>query len=248
MSRTGQMTDTAEGMKNKKALKTTMEDSWRPDDHAEQGGLCPVPAGPSYSEAWGYFHLDPAQPRHLMMSACATCRLCGEQVGGLPSFQMWTRALWRHLSDAHLRELKKSAAPSRPPAASCPPPPPSPTMAAEGDWARLLEQMGALAMRGSRRELELERREAALKQAELALERKRRALQQEAHSLAQARRQLQGEREALSEWMKQSSGVSLSARVPARSSPLALLPKEDPDTHDDDYDHRGPAVARQLHV
>ncbi|XP_028616008.1 zinc finger BED domain-containing protein 3 [Grammomys surdaster] len=237
-------------MKNEKALKTTMEDSWRPDDPAEQGGHCPAPAGPSYSEAWGYFHLDSAQPRHLMMSACATCRLCGEQVGGLPSFQLWTRALWRHLSDAHLRELKKSAAPSAPPAASCPPPP-SPTMVAEGDWARLLEQMGALAMRGSRRELELERREAALKQAELKLERKRRVLQQEAVSLEQARRQLQGEREALSEWMKkQSSGASPSVQVPGRSSPLPLLPKEDPDTDDDDddCDHQGPAVARQLHV
>lgn len=210
-----------------------------------------MPAGPSYSEAWGYFHLDPAQPRHLMMSACATCRLCGEQVGGLPSLQMWTRALWRHLSDAHLRELKKSAAPSAPPTptASCPPPPPSPTMAAEGDWARLLEQMGALAMRGSRRELELERREAALKQAELALERQRQALQQEAQSLAQARCQLLEEREALSEWIKkQSSSPSPSAQVSAPSSPV--LPKEDPDTHDDDddCDHQGPAVAGQLHV
>ena len=68
-------------------------------------------------------------------------------------------------------------------------PPPSPTMAAEGVWAGRLEQIGALAMWGSRqRELEPERREAALE-----LESKCRALQQEAHSLAQARRQLQAE-------------------------------------------------------
>lgn len=181
------------------------------------------------------------------MSAWATCRLCGEQVGGLPSFQMWTRALWRHLSDVHLRELKKSAAPSATPTVACPPLTASPTMTAEGDWARLLEQMGALAVRGSQRELELERREAALKQAELTLERKRRALQQEAQSLAQARRQLQVEREVLSEWMKQSPRASPSAQVLVPYFPL--LPKEDPDTHDDnDYDHQGRAVARQLHV
>lgn len=71
-------------------------------------------------------------------------------------------------------------------------PPPSPTMAAEGVWAGRLEQIGALAMWGSRqRELEPERREAALEQTQL--ESKCRALQQEAHSLAQARHQLQAE-------------------------------------------------------
>ena len=44
-------------------------------------------------------------------------------------------------------------------------PPPSPTMAAEGVGAGRLEQIGALAMWGSRqRELEPERREAALEQ------------------------------------------------------------------------------------
>lgn len=203
-----------------------MEDSCRPDDPAEQGGPRRALAGPSYPEAWGYFHLDPAQPRHRMMSTWATCRLCGQRVGGFPSFQMWTRALWRHLSAVHRRELGNSAAPSSPqPAASCPPMP-SPTVAAESDWARLLEQMGALAMRGSRRELELERREAALGQAELALECQRRALQQEAQSLAQARRQLQAEREELSEWKKKASP---GAQVPEQPSITLLIPKGDPD-------------------
>ncbi|GAB1298453.1 Zinc finger BED domain-containing protein 3 [Apodemus speciosus] len=212
-------------MKSERPLKTTMEDSCRPDDPAEQGGPCPPRTEPSYSEAWGYFHLDPAQPRNRMMSTWATCRLCGEQVGGLPSLPMWTRALWRHLSAVHRRELRKSAASSSPPAAPYRPPP-SPTVAAEGDWAHLLEQMGALAMRGSRRELELERREAALGQAELALERKHRALQQEAHSLAQARRQLQAEREELREWMKNASP---SAQVPKQPTLMLLLPGKDPD-------------------
>lgn len=225
--------DTAEGMKSKKPLKITMEDSRRLNDPAEQGGLCPAPVGPSYSEAWGYFHLDPAQPRHRMMSAWATCRLCGLQVGGLPNFQMWTRALCQHLSDVHLPELKKSAAPSSPTTMPCPPPP-SPTMAAEGDWARLLEQMGELAMRGSQRELELERREAALMQAELELERKRQALKQEAQSVEQERHQLQVEREALSKWIKKQSP---GAQVPEPPSPLPLLPKEDPDIHDNNSDN-----------
>ncbi|XP_031216228.1 zinc finger BED domain-containing protein 3 [Mastomys coucha] len=232
-------------MKSKQTLKTTMEGSWRPEDPAEQGGPCPAPVGSSYSEAWGYFHLAPAQPKHRMLSAWATCRLCGQQVGGLPSFQMWTRALWRHLSDVHFRELKKSAAPSAPatssppPAATSCPPQPSPAVAvaAEGDWARLLEEMGALAVRGSQRELELERREAALKQAELELERKHQVLQQEARSVAQARRQLQVERAELSEWIKkQSPHVKASAHVLAPPTSLPLLPKKDPDILDDDED------------
>ncbi|KAK7811671.1 hypothetical protein U0070_022314 [Myodes glareolus] len=210
----------------------TMEDSWRPDDTEGQSGPCPglAPAAPGhlgapYSEAWGYFHLAPARPGHPT-GTLATCRLCGEQVGGHPGFQAWTRALWRHLSGAHLRELEKSGARSSPPAAPCPPPPGPAALTAEGDWARLLEQMGALAVRGSRRELELERREAALRQAERALERRRRALRQEERAMAQARRQLQAEREALRTWLReQSPGTGISAP----SSPRPPLLKEDPD-------------------
>ncbi|ERE85690.1 zinc finger BED domain-containing protein 3 [Cricetulus griseus] len=86
--------------------------------------------------------------------------------------------------------------------------------------------MGALAVRGSRRELELERREAALRQAERALERRRRALRQEERAMAQARRQLQAEREALSAWVREQSQ---GAGVSAPSSPRPPLLKEDPD-------------------
>lgn len=60
-----------------------------------------------------------------------------------------------------------------------------------------MEQMGALAVRGSRRERELERREAAVEQGERALEWRRRALQEEERAAAQARQELQAEREAL---------------------------------------------------
>uniref|UniRef100_A0A8C6QBR9 Zinc finger, BED type containing 3 n=1 Tax=Nannospalax galili TaxID=1026970 RepID=A0A8C6QBR9_NANGA len=195
----------------------TMEDSTRPDCTAGQGGPCPglAPAAPApYSEAWGYFHLAPARPEHPS-GTWATCRLCGEQVGGHPGFQAWTRALWRHLSDAHLRELEKSGSRRSPPAAPCPPL--VPAAAPEGDWARLLEQMGALALRGSRRERELERREAALQQAERALERRRRALRQEERAVAQVRRELQTEREML------------QAQAPTPPSPLPPPLKEDPD-------------------
>ncbi|KAL1783879.1 zinc finger protein BED domain-containing protein 3 [Sigmodon hispidus] len=211
-----------------------MEDSRRPDDTAGQGGPCPglVPAAPGhlgapYSEAWGYFHLAPARPGHSA-GTWATCRLCGEQVGGHPGFQAWTRALWRHLSSAHLRELEKSGARSSPPAVPCPLQPSS-AAAAEGDWARLLEQMRELAMRGSRREQELDRREAALQQAERALERRRRALRQEERALEQARRQLQTEREGLSAWLREQSPASA---VSASPSPRPLFLKEDPDGDD----------------
>lgn len=226
--------DTAEGMRSEEPLET-MEDSWSPGDSAGQGGPCPglAPAAPGhlgtpYTEAWGYFHLAPARPGHPTTTTTgtwATCRLCGERVGGHPGFQAWTRALWRHLSGAHLRELEKSGARGSPPAAPCPAPPAT-AAAAEGDWARLLEQMGELAVRGSRREQELERREAALRQAERALERRRRALRQEERAMAQARRQLQAEREALSVWLRERSpGLG----VPAPPSPPPPLLKEDPD-------------------
>ncbi|XP_059132610.1 zinc finger BED domain-containing protein 3 [Peromyscus eremicus] len=224
-------------MRSEEPLET-MEDSWRPGDSAGQGGPCPglAPAAPGhlgtpYTEAWGYFHLAPARPGHPTTTTTtgtwATCRLCGERVGGQPGFQAWTRALWRHLSGAHLRELEKSGARSSPPAAPCPAPPgpaaaAAAAAAAEGAWARLLEQMGELAVRGSRRELELERREAALRQAERALERRRRALRQEERAVAQARRQLQAEREALSAWLRERSP---GAGVP----PPPPLLKEDPD-------------------
>ncbi|XP_036063371.1 zinc finger BED domain-containing protein 3 [Onychomys torridus] len=223
-------------MRSEEPLET-MEDSWRPGDSSGQGGPCPglAPAAPGhlgtpYTEAWGYFHLARARPGHPTPSGTwATCRLCGEQVGGHPGFQAWTRALWRHLSGAHLRELEKSGARSSPPAAPCPPPSgpaAAAAAAAEGDWARLLEQMGELAVRGSRRELELERREAALRQAERALERRRRALRQEERAMAQARRQLQAEREALSAWLREQTP---GAGVPAPPSPPPPLLKEDPD-------------------
>ncbi|XP_053444212.1 zinc finger BED domain-containing protein 3 [Nycticebus coucang] len=172
-------------------LPGTAEQGCGPDD----AGAPPGRLGAPYSEAWGYFHLAPARPGQPS-GHWATCRLCGEQVGRGPGFQAGTSELWRHLRSAHRREVEGSGAWRSPPPTSCPPAP-FPAAAAEGDWARLLEQMGALAVRGSRRERELERREAAVEQAERALERRRRALQEEERAVAQARRELQAQREVL---------------------------------------------------
>ncbi|KAJ8786367.1 hypothetical protein J1605_006342 [Eschrichtius robustus] len=189
----------------------TMEETGGPD--AAAGRL-----GAPYSEAWGYFHLAPARPGHAS-GPWATCRLCGEQVGRGPGWHAGTPALWKHLRSAHRRELAESTARRSPPSA--------PAAAAEGDWARLLEQMGALAVRGSLRERELARREAAVEQGERALERRRRALQEEERAAAQARRELQAEREALQARLRE---VSRREGALALGSALLHAPlKEEPE-------------------
>ncbi|XP_069887329.1 zinc finger BED domain-containing protein 3 [Dipodomys merriami] len=196
-----------------------MEESGGQDEAALGGpcpGLVPVPPGhlgAPYSEAWGYFHLAPARPGQPS-GRWATCRLCGEQVG----LQAGTPALWRHLRSAHRWELEKSGARSSPP------------RAAEGEWARLLEQMGALAVRGSRRERELERREAAVEQGERALEQRRRALQEEERALERRGRALQAERELLQARLLELSRHE-GALACATGPPLPLKdePEEDGD-------------------
>ncbi|MBZ3875347.1 Zinc finger BED domain-containing protein 3 [Sciurus carolinensis] len=175
-------------------LAVTMGESSRREDAEAPGVPCPGLLGAPYSEAWGYFHLAPARAGHPS-GHWATCRLCGEQVGRGPGFQAGTSALWRHLKNAHRWELEKSGARRSPPAPPCPLS--NPAAAAEGDWAHLLEQMRALAVRCSRRERELERREAAVELGERALERRRRELQEEERAAIRARRELQAEREAL---------------------------------------------------
>ncbi|XP_045422392.1 zinc finger BED domain-containing protein 3 [Lemur catta] len=200
-------------------LAGTMEESRGPSP-----GLAPAAPGPlgaPYSEAWGYFHLAPARPGHPS-GHWATCRLCGERVGRGPGFHAGTAALWRHLESAHRRELEGSGAHCPPPAAPSPPARP-----AEGDWARLLEQMGALAVRGSRRERELERRAAAVERGERALERRRRALQEQERAVAQARRELQAEREALQARLREVSRREGALGWAAASPPAPL--KDDPE-------------------
>lgn len=168
----------------------------------EQGGPGPGRLGARYSEAWGYFHLAPARPG-CPSGHCATCRLCGEQVGGGPDSPAGTAALWQHLERAHRPELEKSGARR-----------PAPGAAAEGDWAHLLEQMGALAARGSLRERELERREAAVARGERALERGRRALREAERAVARASRELQAEREALRARLLELSAAERGTMAP----------------------------------
>lgn len=223
-------------------LTTPMEDSGGPDDAATLGGPWPGPApappgrlGAPYCEAWGYFHLAPARPGHAA-GQWATCRLCGEQVSRGPGFHAGTPALWRHLKSAHRRELEKSSARSSPaadPVLPPPPPPPGPAAAPEGDWARLLEQMGALAVRCSLRERELARREAAVERGERALERRRRALQEEERAAAQARRELQAEREALQGRLREVS--RREGALALASTPLQTPLKEEPLGERDGY-------------
>ncbi|XP_066237818.1 zinc finger BED domain-containing protein 3 isoform X1 [Saccopteryx leptura] len=201
-------------------LAVTMEESSAQDDAATQGGPLPGRLGAPYSETWGYFHLAPARPGQPP-GYWATCRLCGEQVSRGPGFHAGTPALWRHLKSAHKRELEKSAARRSPPSVS----------AAEGDWAQLLAQMGALAVRGSLRERELARREAAVEQGERALERRRRALQEEERAVAQVRRELQAEREALQARLRE-----VSRREGAwAAAPLQTPLKEEPQGDRDGY-------------
>ncbi|XP_037385668.1 zinc finger BED domain-containing protein 3 [Talpa occidentalis] len=227
-------------------LAVTMDETRGPEDAAALGGpgagLAPAPSGrlgAPYSEAWGYFHLAPARPGHAA-GPWATCRLCGEQVSRGPGFHAGTPALWKHLRSAHGRELEKSAARRSPPAGPCPPPPaPGPAAAAEGDWARLLEQMRALAVRGSLRERELARREAAVEQGERALERRRRALQEGERAVAQARRELQAEREALQARLRE-----VSRREGALA--LALAPQQTPLKEEPDAERDGCIITKVL--
>nr|XP_010586530.1 zinc finger BED domain-containing protein 3 [Loxodonta africana] len=214
-------------------LVVSMEETCGPDGAAAQGLAPPGRLGAPYSEAWGYFHLAPARPGHAS-GHWATCRLCGEQVRCSPGFHAGTPALWKHLKSAHRRELEKSGTRREPPAVPpCPQPPAAPAAAAEGDWARLLEQMGTLAFRASRRERELERREAAVEQGERALERRRRALQEEERAVAQARRELQAEREALQARLREVSRRQCALGL----APAPLQPplKEELDGEKDDY-------------
>ncbi|KAM6156538.1 zinc finger BED domain-containing protein 3 [Erethizon dorsatum] len=176
------------------------EESGGRHEAAAQGGACPGRLGAPYAEAWGYFHLAPARPGHPA-GRWATCRLCGQQVGRGPGLQAGTSALWRHLKSAHRRELEGGGAPG-------------PASAPEREWARLLEQMGALAEQGRRRERELAQREAAVARGERALERGRRALRA-------LERRLQGEREALQARLRELGWPA--------APPPAAVPKDDPE-------------------
>ncbi|XP_074138420.1 zinc finger BED domain-containing protein 3 [Sminthopsis crassicaudata] len=181
--------------------------------------------GARYSEAWEYFHL-PLARSGLPASQYATCRLCGKQVSRGPGFNVGTTALWKHLKSMHKQELEKSGhrqSGLRPEAPPSPLPPAPPGL--EGDWARLMEQMGALALRASQRERELEKRERAAERRERLLDLRKRALEEEEKDLSEKRQELQAEKEELQARLlllcQRESALALAA------TPLATLIKEE---------------------
>lgn len=157
----------------------------------------PVPhnKGIRFSEAWEYFHLAPARAGHHP-NQYATCRLCGRQVSRGPGVNVGTTALWKHLKSMHRLELEKTghsqAGQRQDPRAQGPQLP----MGIEGDWARLLEQVGALALWASQREKDLLRRERAVEWRERAVERRERAVEEVERAILDMKWRVRAEREA----------------------------------------------------
>ncbi|XP_036911399.1 zinc finger BED domain-containing protein 2 [Sturnira hondurensis] len=151
--------------------------------------------GARFSEAWEYFHLAPAHAGHHP-NQYATCRLCGRQVSRGPGVNVDTTTLWKHLKSMHREELETSghgqAGQCQDPRA----PGPQLPMGIEGDWARLLEQVGTLALWGSQREKDLLRRERAVEWRERAVERRERAVEEVERAILEMKWKVRAEREA----------------------------------------------------
>lgn len=133
--------------------------------------------GVRFSEAWEYFHLAPARAGHHP-NQYATCRLCGRQVSRGPGVNVGTTALWKHLKSMHREELGKSGHSQVGQRQDPRPPGPQLPVPIEGEWGRLLEQAGALALWASQREMEVLRRERAVEWRERAVERREHALEE----------------------------------------------------------------------
>ncbi|XP_076974553.1 zinc finger BED domain-containing protein 2 [Tamandua tetradactyla] len=151
--------------------------------------------GTRFSEAWEYFHLAPARAGHHP-NQYATCRLCGRQVSRGPGVNVGTTALWKHLKSIHKEELEKSGhgqtGQRQDPRPQGPPLP----VGMEGDWAKVLEQVGALALWASQREKEILRRERAVELRERALERRERALEEVERVILEMKWKVRAEKEA----------------------------------------------------
>ncbi|XP_075399583.1 zinc finger BED domain-containing protein 2 [Tenrec ecaudatus] len=151
--------------------------------------------GARFSEAWEYFHLAPARAGHHP-NQYATCRLCGRQVSRGPGVNVGTTALWKHLKSMHKEELEKGGhgqAGQRQDSRShgCQLP-----MGIEGDWASLLERVGALALWASQREREVLRREKAVEWRERAVERRERAVEGVERAILEMKWKVRAEEEA----------------------------------------------------
>uniref|UniRef100_A0A8C9DLZ7 Zinc finger BED-type containing 2 n=1 Tax=Prolemur simus TaxID=1328070 RepID=A0A8C9DLZ7_PROSS len=151
--------------------------------------------GTRFSEAWEYFHLAPARAGHHP-NQYATCRLCGRQVSRGPGVNVGTTALWKHLKSMHREELEKSGHGQAGPRQDPRPHGPPPTVGIEGDWGRLLEQVGTLALWASQRERELLRRERAVEWRERAVERRERALEEVERAILEMKWKAKAEKEA----------------------------------------------------
>ncbi|KAM9635543.1 LOW QUALITY PROTEIN: zinc finger BED domain-containing protein 2 [Trichechus inunguis] len=123
-----------------------------------------------FSEAWEYFHLAPEKAGHHP-NQYAICQLCGRQVSCGLGANVGTTTLWKHLKSIHKKKLEKSGHDHAEQhqdlrtQRSLP-------MGTEGNRARLLEQVGALALWASQREKEVLRREKAVDWQERAVERR----------------------------------------------------------------------------
>ncbi|XP_055965323.1 zinc finger BED domain-containing protein 2 [Sorex fumeus] len=150
--------------------------------------------GTRFSEAWEYFHLAPARVGHHP-NQYATCRLCGRQVSRGPGVNVGTTALWKHLKSMHREELEKSGQGQaeqrldpRPPGSLLP-------TSIEGDWAKILEQVGTLALWASQKEKEIFRRERAVEWWERAVERREQALEEVERAILEMRWKVRVEKE-----------------------------------------------------
>ncbi|KAM6222408.1 zinc finger BED domain-containing protein 2 [Rhynchocyon petersi] len=157
----------------------------------------PVPhnRGARFSEAWEYFHLSPPRAGHHP-NQYATCRLCGRQVSRGPGVNVGTTALWKHLKSMHREELEKSGHGQAGQRQDPRPQGSQLSMGIDGDWARLLEQVGTLALWASQREKELLRREKAVEWRERAVERRERAVEEVERAILEMKWKARAEKEA----------------------------------------------------
>lgn len=151
--------------------------------------------GTRFSEVWEYFHLAPARAGHHP-NQYATCRLCGRQVSRGPGVNVGTTALWKHLKSMHREELEKSGHGQAGQHQDPRPQGPQLPVGIEGDWARLLEQVGTLAFWASQREKEVVRRERVVEWRERALERRERALEEVERAILEMKWKVRAEKEA----------------------------------------------------
>lgn len=150
--------------------------------------------GTRFSEAWEYFHLAPARAGHHP-NQYATCLLCGREVSRGPGVNVGTTALWKHLKSMHREELEKSGHGQAGQRQDARPQGPQLPLSIEGEWARLLEQVGTLALWASQREKEVLRRERAVEWRERAVERRERALEEVERAILEMKWKVRAEKE-----------------------------------------------------